>query len=224
MASTHRPSLYNNLVLDTFPREILTSHLAGYGLSTYGSLPDLRGRLQQKYLGWEDPSPDDVKVVRNFFKREMTKEKLLRELTSRGWNDPASKELDADGLRRFLTILEMTNRACVIRYDGEGESEKPTAGAFMSGGLQGDDQPMHVTVKDHISEIDDLVTPKTEGRFLDTCSDWNSHLSSSCGTSRERWRMDPQARKEVEDLEFEVIGIEKELVKVKQELERIKNP
>ena len=105
MPAFHGSSKYSYTVSNKLTNKELQSLLKSYSLPTNGVQADLRGRLQQKYLDWKNPSLEDIKIVRDFFTKMMTKKKLLKELTKRGLNGRFDHKVE--DLRRILTIYEM---------------------------------------------------------------------------------------------------------------------
>ena len=101
---------YSNTVPDKLTNEHLRSLLKSHSLPTSGNQPDLRGRLQRRYLDWQNATAEDVRVVRGFFTKEMTKPRLLKELEARGLK--GHQDHKVEDLRRVLTILQM--RKCML--------------------------------------------------------------------------------------------------------------
>ena len=105
MSTIRGSSEYFNIVHDKLTNKELRSLLKSYSLPVDGNQVDLRGRLQQRYLNWGNASPEDIRIVRSFFTKEMTKKKLLKELIKRGLNGRPDHKVE--DLRRILTIYEM---------------------------------------------------------------------------------------------------------------------
>ncbi|KAL2075895.1 hypothetical protein VTL71DRAFT_838 [Oculimacula yallundae] len=198
-------SLYNNIVLDSFSTNVLESLLEEHGLSSHGDDADLRGRLQQYYLGWEDPSSREVKIVRGFFTPDMTKTRLVEEIEGRGFARYST--LDAQDLRRFLAIIEMkiAQEKSVAKKGSKARSAIPAR------------RPKSEDFALSMSKLS--ITPKRESVSGRSDGGMSSVVDE---IPNEKWREDAGKVRRVDELEVQQAKLEIQLEEINEKLEKIK--